>query len=205
MKKLLKLKEWYNYSMENLNFIIAKNLATLRRKNKLTQLELAQKLNYSDKAISKWEKGESLPSVEVLHTICKLYGVSMDYMVGDEKKEPKIIETETLKKRYLNITLLSILAVWFVGLVLFVSFDIFTHKDYFIIFAWAVPASAVVSIIFDSIWNKCKLLFYLLTVLLWSLLISVTIQFLTFNIWKILLIGIPLQIAIYLWSRLAKK
>ncbi len=191
--------------MESLNFIIAKNLASLRRKNKLTQAQLAEKLNYSDKAISKWEKGESLPSVEVLHKICKLYGVSMDYIVGDEKKEPKIIETDALKKRYLNITLLSVLAVWFVALVLFVSFDIFAHKDYFIIFAWAVPASSVVSIIFDAIWNKCKLLFYLLTLLIWSFLISAAIQFLTFNIWKILLIGIPMQIAIYLWSRLAKK
>ena len=191
--------------MENLNFIIAKNLSTLRRKNKLTQLQLAEKLNYSDKAISKWEKGESLPSVEVLHTICKLYGVSMYYIKKKKKKEPKIIETEALKKRYLNITLLSVLAVWFVALVLFVSFDIFGSKDYFIIFAWAVPASCIVSIIFDAVWNKCKLLFYLLTVLLWSFLVSATVQFLTFNIWKILFIGIPLQIAIYLWSRLAKK
>ena len=189
--------------MENLNFIIAKNLSTLRRKNKLTQLQLAEKLNYSDKAISKWEKGESLPSVEVLHTICKLYGVSMDYIVGDEKKEPRVIETEALKKKYLNITLLSVVAVWFVALVLFVSFDIFCSKSYFMVFAWAVPASCIVSIIFDAVWNKCKLLFYLLTLLLWSFLVSATIQFLTFK--KILLIGIPLQIAIYLWSRLAKK
>lgn len=191
--------------MEKLNFIISKNLATLRRKNKLTQVQLAEKLNYSDKAISKWEKGESLPSVEVLHTLCKLYGVSMDYIVGDEKKEPKIIETADLKKRYLNITLLSILAVWFIALVLFVSFDIFAHKDYFIIFAWAVPASTIVAVIFDAIWNKTKGLFWLLTLLVWSLLLCAALQFLSFNIWKILLIGIPLQIAIYLWSRLAKK
>ncbi len=191
--------------MENLNFIIAKNLSSLRRKNKLTQVQLAEKLNYSDKAISKWEKGESLPPVEVLHKICKLYGVSMDYIVGDEKKEPKIIETADLRKRYLNITLLSILAVWFVALVLFVSFDIFAHKDYFIIFAWAVPLSSVVGIIFDAIWNKCKMLFWLLTILTWSLLLCAALQFLSFNIWKILLIGIPLQIAIYLWSRMVKK
>ena len=191
--------------MENLNFIIAKNLSSLRRKNKLTQVQLAEQLNYSDKAISKWEKGESLPSVEVLHKICKLYGVSIDYMVGDEKKEPKIIQTADLKKRYLNITLLSVLAVWFVALVLFVSFDIFTRKDYFIIFAWAVPLSCIVSIVFDAIWNKCKWLFILLSVLVWSFLLCATLQFLSFNIWKILLIGIPLQIAIYLWARLVKK
>ena len=55
--------------MEKLNFIIAKNLSELRRKNKLTQLEVAEKLNYSDKAVSKWEQGESLPGIEVLYKI----------------------------------------------------------------------------------------------------------------------------------------
>ncbi len=191
--------------MENLNFIIAKNLSSLRKKNKLTQVQLAEKLNYSDKAISKWEKGESLPSVEVLYKLCKLYGVSMDYIVGDEKKEPKIIETADLRKRYLSITLLSILAVWFVALVLFVSFDIFVKKDYFILFAWAVPISTIVGIVFDAIWNKCKLLFWLLTALIWSTLLCTALQFFTFNIWIILLIGIPLQIAIFLWARMVKK
>ena len=58
--------------MEKLNFIIAKNLSELRRKNKLTQLEVAEKLNYSDKAVSKWEQGESLPGIEVLYKLAKL-------------------------------------------------------------------------------------------------------------------------------------
>ncbi len=191
--------------MENLNFIIAKNLSSLRKRSKLTQLQLAEQLNYSDKAISKWEKGESLPSIEVLHKLCHLYGVSMDYMVGDEKKEPKVIATEDLKRRYLSITLLSILAVWFVALVLFVSFHIFVKRDFYILFAWAVPISSVVGIVFDAIWNKCKMLFWLLTVLVWSTLLCTALQLFTFNIWIILLIGIPLQIAIYLWARMVKK
>ncbi len=191
--------------MENLNFIIAKNLSHLRKKNKLTQVQLAEMLNYSDKAVSKWEKGESMPPIDVLHKLCRLYGVSMDYMVGDEKKEPKIIETADLRKRYLNISLLSVLAVWFVALVLFVSFDIFVKKDYYILFAWAVPISAVVGIVFDAVWNKCKMLFWLLTALVWSVLVCTALQFFSFNIWIILLIGIPLQIAIILWSRMVKK
>ena len=191
--------------MENLSFIIAKNLSSLRKKNKLTQVQLAEMLNYSDKAISKWEKGESLPSVEVLHKLCKIYGVSMDYMVGDEKKAPKVIQTADLKKRYLSITLLSILAVWFVALVLFVSFDIFIKKDYYILFAWAIPISTVVSIVFDAIWDKCKLLFWLLSILVWSVLICTALQFFNFNIWIIMFIGIPLQIAIFLWAKMVKK
>ncbi len=191
--------------MENLNFIIAKNLVYLRKKNKLTQVELAEKLNYTDKAISKWEKGESLPSIEVLHKISKLYDVSLDYIVGEEKAEPRVIETADLKKRYLHITLLSVLAVWFVALVLFVAFDIFAHISVWMVFAWAVPLSLIVGIIFDCIWNKTKGLFYLISALIWSVLLCSAVQLMSFNIWKILLIGIPLQIATFLWSRMVKK
>ena len=69
--------------MEKLNLIIAKNLSELRRQNKLTQLEVAEKLNYSDKAVSKWEQGESLPGIEVLYKLAKLYG---DSICGAERK-----------------------------------------------------------------------------------------------------------------------
>lgn len=71
--------------MDNINLTVAKNLSDLRKQNKLTQLEVAEKLNYSDKAVSKWEQGESLPGIEVLYRLSRLYGVSLDYLVGDEK------------------------------------------------------------------------------------------------------------------------
>ena len=80
--------------MENLNLTIGKKLLYLRKKNKLTQAELAEKLNYSDKAISKWEKGESLPPVEVFYNISKFYGVSLDYIIGDETIDPQPIKTD---------------------------------------------------------------------------------------------------------------
>lgn len=195
--------KWYNYSMENLDLIIAKNLTFLRKKNKFTQASLAEKLNYSDKAISKWEKGESLPPIEVLYKISKLYGVSLDFIVGEEKY-PQVIKTVDMKKRYLHITLLSILTVWFVAVMLFVGFDILANINLWIVFTWAVPCSIVVGIVFDCIWNKQKTLFYLISALIWTTLICFLLQF-SFGIWKILLIGIPLQIATFLCSRLVKK
>lgn len=191
--------------MDNLNFIIGKNLQVLRKKHKLTQAELAERLNYSDKAISKWEKGESLPPIEVFYKIAKLYGVSLDDIVGEEKIKSRAIETADIKKRYLHITLLSILAVWLVALILFVFLHIFAGKYYFMCFAWAVPISLVVGIVFDAVWNKCKILFWLLTGLLWSSFLSLAVQLWHFNIWEILLIGIPLQIGIVIWSRMVKK
>lgn len=191
--------------MENLNITIGKNLQILRKKNKLTQLQLAEQLNYSDKAVSKWEKGESLPSIEVFYKISQLYGVGIDSIVGEEKIIPHKIETSYTRKRYLHITLLSILAVWLVALVLFVAFDIFAHMNVWMCFAWAVPVSLIVGIVFDAIWDRGKILFLLISLLVWSLLLCTVVQFLSFNIWKILLIGIPLQIGVIIWSRMVKK
>jgi len=191
--------------MENLSFIIGKNLQILRKKNKLTQAELGEKLNYSDKAVSKWEKGESLPPVEVFYKLSRLYEVSLDSIVGEERIKPQIIETADMKKRYLHITLLSVLAVWLVALVLFVFLHIFADEYYWMCFAWAVPTSAIVGLVFDVIWNKCKIMFWLITIIVWSVLLCLAVQMLHFNIWEILLIGIPLQIAVFIWSRMVKK
>ena len=191
--------------MENLNLIIGKKLLYLRKKNKLTQAELAEKLNYSDKAISKWEKGESLPPVEVFYNISKLYGVSLDYIIGDETIDPQPIKTDDRKRIYLNITHLAVVSVWFVALLLFVLFDIITHTSQWMVFAWAVPASFVVALVFDCVWHKRKGLFLLISLLIWSILLCFTLQFLSFNIWKILLVGIPVQIAIFICARMVKK
>ena len=67
--------------MEDIKQIIAKNIASLRTDSKLTQLELAEKLNYSDKAISKWERGESIPDVITLKAVADLFGVTVDYLL----------------------------------------------------------------------------------------------------------------------------
>ena len=61
--------------MEDLKVIFAQNLIALRKQMKLTQIELAEKINYSDKAVSKWERGESIPDVSVLMVIANLFNV----------------------------------------------------------------------------------------------------------------------------------
>lgn len=192
--------------MEKLNFIIAKNLSELRKKNKLTQLELAEKLNYSDKAVSKWEQGESVPGVEVLYKLGKLYGVGIDYIVGDKAAEPerKREKSATVKKNHRIITLLSILAVWLTATVFYIFFNIFGSLVLWQLFCWAVPASLIVAIVFDVIWHEKKLLFLLISLLVWTVLLCFCFQFFSYNIWIILCIGIPLQAATLLWAWLVR-
>ena len=191
--------------MEKLNFIIAKNLSELRRKHTLTQLEVAEKLNYSDKAVSKWEQGESLPGIEVLYKLAKLYGVSMDYIVGEKEVKPARAAFGGLTQKRKRIrTLLSVLGVWLFATVFYIFFNIFAHANLWTLFCWAVPASFVVSIVFDAVWHKRRFLFLIISAFIWSLLLCFCLQFVNYNIWQILGIGIPLQLAVLLSAWLVK-
>ncbi|MEE1161499.1 MAG: helix-turn-helix transcriptional regulator [Acutalibacteraceae bacterium] len=188
--------------MDNLNYIVSKNLSDLRKRNGLTQAELAEKLNYSDKAVSKWEKGESLPGVEVLYKLSKLYGVSLDFIVGEETV--KTATAPKARRKYNIITLLSVLAVWLLATVIYIFCKIFAEIKPWLAFCWAVPASFVVTLVFDVIWHRKKLFFLIVSLLMWSLLLCFCLQFLNYNIWIILGIGVPLQAGALLWWRLVK-
>ena len=110
-----------------LNEIISNNLIELRKKNKLTQMELAEKLNFSNKSISKWESGEAVPSVEVLLKIAELFNVKLDYFVNITHSEDEIKQEPEKQKhtsRYIynrvTISLLCISVVWIVATYMFV-------------------------------------------------------------------------------------
>ena len=83
--------------MEDIKSIVAKNLSDLRQRNGMTQLELAERLNYSDKTISKWERAESSPDIAVLVEIADLFGVTVDYLVTVEHAEDVPLASATEK------------------------------------------------------------------------------------------------------------
>ncbi|MCQ2564957.1 MAG: helix-turn-helix domain-containing protein, partial [Clostridia bacterium] len=109
--------------MEDVNKIIGNNLTKLRKKAKLTQMELAEKFNYSDKTISKWETGESLPSIDVLCSVAEFYGVTLNDLASEEDiTEIKKEKTKTPRaySSHLIISLMSVSAVWFVAAITYV-------------------------------------------------------------------------------------
>lgn len=194
--------------MDDINKIIGKNLLILRKNAKLTQMELADRFNYSDKTISKWESGESLPNIEILYELAQFYGTTLNALT----QENDIVETTNNSKQKdkmfptkLIITLLAVSAIWLLATVLFVTFKIVYAKNFPLLFLWAVPISCIVLIIFNSIWGKYYYLFAILSVLIWSTLACVHLQLIQYNIWIIYILGIPLQVAIILWAALIKK
>lgn len=196
--------------MENndINITIGRNLQKLRRNMKLTQLELAEKFNYSDKSISKWEKGESLPSIEVLYQLAKFYGVSLDALTTEGEiilPDQPALTRDRLFPTKLIIALLAISAVWITATIVYVTNQILTGNNLFMVFLWSVPISCVLLIIFNAIWGKRRWLFWILSFLLWSMLVCLHIQLIEYNVWIIYFVGIPLQIAVILWSALMSK
>lgn len=198
--------------MEDLKFVIAHNIAALRQASRMTQLELAEKLNYSDKAISKWERGESIPDVLVLKSIADLFGVTLDYLLEEdhgEKPKPSQESPGYLHRNRKVTTTLSILLAWFVATVAYVVMDLTIPLSVFkwIPFAWAVPVSMVVWLVFNSIWFNKRYNYFIISLLMWTgvACIVLTVAACCFWPWKLFFLGIPGQIAILLWSRYKRK
>ena len=192
-----------------LNEIISQNIINLRKQNKLTQMELAEKLSFSNKSISKWESGEAIPSVDVLLKMAKLFGVKLDYFTTLEHTDEQIKEPEKPKhtSRYIynriTISLLCISVVWIVATYLFVlSPDLLGHQ--FMPFIWSLPVSFVMATIFNSIWGKAEHTFWYLSFFTWTLLLSFFLTIPNY-FWQIFLLGIPIQIVILLCANLVLK
>lgn len=194
--------------MLDINRVIGKNLLKLRKNKKLTQLELAEKFNYSDKTISKWEAGESLPSVEILYNLATFYNVSLDDLTKEDFEIPSQTKPR-IRDRFLPaklvITLLAVSVIWLVATIIFVTLQLIMNYYYGLVFLWAVPLSCVVLIVFNAIWGRGLWLFPILTVFLWSTIAGIYAQLFKYNIWQIFILGIPIQVAIILWSALITK
>lgn len=205
---------------EKLKKQIGANIASYRKRLGLTQAGLAEKLNYSDKAVSKWERGESAPDVQTLVQLADLYDVTVNDLIVDPDELPenpgavervmgKAVE-KTLKRKADKkiILMLSSLLVWFVALLVFVVMSSLELSKSWIAFFYAIPVDAIVMLSLRSAWKDFRWNQALISMIVWGSLLSIHMTlyiFLNLNIWRIFLLGIPGQIAIFLWFRLYRK
>ncbi len=199
--------------MKDLKEIIASNISDLRNEAGMTQMKLAQLLNYSDKAVSKWERAESVPDIVVLKHIADCFDVSVDYLLCEEHeqyKENKRQRSRAVRKNNLIITGLSVLLVWFVATFIFVELNLLLPNAVlpsWIAFIYAVPVSLTVFLIFNSIWGKKRLNYLIISAMIWTGLLAfyLSSRFLTEeNMWLVFILGIPSQMIVFLWSGLKK-
>lgn len=191
--------------MNNIREIVASNILNLRKHNHLTQLELAEKIKYSDKAISRWEKGEVLPDIETLSNLAEIFGVSISYMFEEHiEVEKKFILTKEFTNKTI-MALLSISVIWLIATIAFVYAGIFLSISFWQAFIWAIPATIMVCIQFNRKWGKKWLGLIMSSVFIWTLLLSLYLQFISYKMWLLFILGIPLQCLVVVAYFIKKK
>ena len=182
--------------------IIAKNLANLRKNKKITQTELAEQFGYSDKAISKWENGDTLPDIQTLYQLCEFYNVTLDFLVSEQSFDEKIKYINHLNKRVIiNNSLIELLYcsfVWILAVIIYVYLYTFSEINYWQIFMWAIPATTIVMLLFTKVWKQKLYTFIVRSLFFWTLVTACYIQFIEYNIWPLFFLMIPIQVALIL-------
>ena len=195
---------------KSLEQIVADNLVYYRKAAGLTQLEVAEKFNYSDKSISKWERAEGLPDILVLKALADFYDIRVDDFFKEEKAKIKM----TRKSRRWFIFGLSETLVWLVFGVFFSVFSIALPNVFawWLLFVYAAAASAILAVVWAGIYHKRLYQLIATSCIVWFTITSIYLTALMVtlpnpnpNLWLLFLIGAPLEILAVLWYFLRKN
>ena len=198
--------------MENENKqqeLLAKNLVYYRKASGLTQLELAEKFNYSDKSISKWERGEGFPDVFVLKSLADFYGINVDDFYQEEHKQV-IVQAKSIRKQ-IYIKLLSVGIAWVVVVGTFFFLNTLLKDSSFqswLVFIYGLAITAIVLLVWDFIYHHRLNRMIETSCIVWFSALSIYLSILLManaNLPFIFLIAVPLQILEILWYLFKRK
>lgn len=185
--------------MEDLKIIFAANLIRLRTEVGLTQLQLAEHLNYSDKSVSKWERGDALPDVAVMKAMADLFGVTVDFMITSHDHW-----NVSPVKRHVDVnTIIAIvgIGIWLLATLLFVIFWMMGNV-YWVIFLATLPVMLTTWLVLNSIFKKGKNNTYLVASLVISLFGLLSFTLWRYELWVLLL---PSLLIVWLSFRVYRK
>ena len=190
--------------MEDLRIIFASNLISIRKQNGMSQLELGEKLNYSDKTVSKWERAEGLPDVITLKAISEIFNVTTDWLLSPHDNEwAPPVERINVK----NIIHVSVLGIWTAAILAFVILWILDIK-YWLIFAFALPLTFITLLVLNSVFYQGKNNMWITHGLLLSIF---TVIYLVFyynqhlDLWPLIFVAVPCHIIVFLSFHIKKR
>ena len=191
--------------MEDMKKVAGENITRLRTSLNMTQAQLGERLNYSDKSVSKWERGESLPDVFVLKQIADLSGVTVDYIITphDPDEEVKVEKkVRRYSRRFVTLTVLA--GIWALAVLIFVILWLCGIINW-LVFIYAIPVSLITLLVLNSVWGDRSWNLYIVSGLVWGIICSIYLSFLQYNWWQLFLLGIPAQIIIIFASSIRRK
>ena len=189
--------------MEDLKFITAANIISLRTKAGMTQAQLAELLNYSDKSVSKWERAEAVPDAYVLKHMSEIFGVSVDYLLSSHNDWEPISQKQKRRYRSEIIVLISMVGIWTLAFFIFIIGWILGHL-FWMVFIYAIPISLITLLVFNSVWEKGKRNYYIISTLVASIFVMFYLALLRWNPWQILLLIVPAELIVFLAFRVKK-
>ncbi len=206
--------EVWQVDREEISYIIARNIVELRKSSGMTQASLAEKLDYSEKSVSKWERAEGIPDVVCLKKIADLFGVKVDYLLESEhsrQEDVKVVPNNTAGDRestyVINrraIVLLSVAGVWLLAIMIFVITKL-CGVSLPLVFVAALPVTAIILIVFNALWGRGKWNFFIVTALVWSILFLVCFILREHDMWLLMAVGIPATVVVALSCRVKIK
>lgn len=200
---------------QEIKSLVAKNIAQLRKKSGLTQGELAEKLNYSDKSVSKWERAEGLPDLLVLNNMAEILGVSASDFLSEDADKIKSVRQEVAplsKRSKVIITAMAVgLVLLFASVVFFVLGLVGLNSFYLgLVYYCAIPVSAIVLIVFTMLWFSKLASGLSVALLIWSLAFGAFWYIPLIGMKYVFVIAAALQLLealwyLYLWLRSRDK
>ena len=192
--------------MDEFKRIVAKNITALRTSMNLTQAQLGERLNYSDKSVSKWERGDSVPDVFVLKKIADMAGVTVDWMLEDHGGEPVRLPESVRERRYSRrfISLTVIAGIWALAVLIFVVLWM-TGTLNWLVFIYAVPVTLITMLVLNTMWGSRENNLFIISGIVWGVICAVYLTFLSNNWWQLFLPGVPAQIIILFAFSIKKK
>lgn len=195
--------------MEELSGIIGKNIQNLRQSAGMKQSDLGELLNYSDKLISKWERGESAPNAFTLKQLSEIFGVTVDYLFTEHSGDTVVEYSarQTTDRKYSSraiIAGISVCGIWMLSMLLYVVLWT-TVGNFPSIFVYTLPAAVILVLILNSVWNHGRHNYIIIGLLLVSIVLTVYVALWKFNVWQIFLLLIPAELIVFLCALLTKK
>lgn len=193
--------------MEKQNEILADNLIYYRKAAGFTQLEIAEKFNYSDKSISKWERGEGVPDIFVLKSLADLYGITVDDFFNKEKQRTR---TNKATKHW-YIVGLSVALAWLVAATGFTVCMIAISKifPWWLFYIYAIAATGIIAVVFSAIWKKNLYTLIATSIIIWGTALSafLTVQMIhpMENTWLLFIVGLFVEILAVIWFFLKRS
>ena len=194
--------------LDELKLITAANLINLRTSAGMTQAELGAKINYSDKAISKWERAEAIPDAYVLKQLGEIFGVTVDNLLTSHDEWKPIPTAEEKPEPVYSARIIIAIAIVGVGTMALTAFVAFWLADLIVpqVFVIALPISVLVYLVLICVFHRRKHLQYVIAFFVFSLFLATyLLSYPRYNPWQLFLLLIPAEILVFLSCNIRVK